>query len=386
MSAVCGDLFYLPLQTTPSVAACKSMSPRAAESGWDAELSSGFLTQFIGDSSNSALKCLVDPNSIRDEFWPLVLYGGSGHGKTSIAMAFANRLAEQGAEQRTKQKSGQLTPTFFRAGDIVRRHRDAIQTDSIDDFRRRFFSADILVIDDLNLLNGKIAVQTELVKLLDSCFTAKKPVILTVDHLPGSGEGLIPQLSSRLVGGLVLPVNRPGQAARRTIASKLAERFGIVLDSSAADFVVDHCDFPVPRMTQLFAQLKHSLGPESGDTPLSSDKIKQSLFGDNRHYDRDMQMIIRLVAAHYELEETVLKSKSRKQTTVLARNICVYLARDLLQLSFAKIGRCFGGRDHSTVIHAHKNIVSLIENDPQLLSSISELKRKLTDQFLLVVE
>ena len=120
--------------------------------------------------------------------------------------------------------------------------------------------------------------------------------------------------------------------------------------------------------------------------PLSSDKIKLSLFGDNRHYDRDMQLIIQLVARHFELEEAVLKSKSRKQTTVLARNICVYLARDLLQLSFTKIGRCFGGRDHSTVIHAHKNIVNLIENDPKLFSSVSELRRKLTDQFLLIVE
>ena len=376
MSTVCGDLFYLPLQTAPSVAAGKSMSPRAAESGWDAELGSGFLTQFIGDSSNSALKCLVDPNAIRDEFWPLVLYGGTGHGKTSIAMAFANRLAEQ----------KMVTPTFFRAGDIVRRYRDAVQTDSIDDFRKRFFTADILVIDDLNLLSGKIAVQTELVKLLDSCFARKKPVIFTLDCVPGSGEGLLPQLSSRLVNGLVLPVNRPGQSARRTIAIKLAERFGIALDSSATDFVVEHCDFPVPRMTQLFAQLKHSLNPELADTPLSSDKIKLSLFGDNRHYDRDMQLIIQLVARHFELEEAVLKSKSRKQTTVLARNICVYLARDLLQLSFTKIGRCFGGRDHSTVIHAHKNIVNLIENDPKLFSSVSELRRKLTDQFLLIVE
>lgn len=376
MSTVCGDLFYLPLQTAPSVAAGKSMSPRAAESGWDAELGSGFLTQFIGDSSNSALKCLVDPNAIRDEFWPLVLYGGTGHGKTSIAMAFANRLAEQ----------KMVTPTFFRAGDIVRRYRDAVQTDSIDDFRKRFFTADILVIDDLNLLSGKIAVQTELVKLLDSCFARKKPVIFTLDCVPGSGEGLLPQLSSRLVNGLVLPVNRPGQSARRTIATKLAERFGIALDSSATDFVVEHCDFPVPRMTQLFAQLKHSLNPELADTPLSSDKIKLSLFGDNRHYDRDMQLIIQLVARHFELEEAVLKSKSRKQTTVLARNICVYLARDLLQLSFTKIGRCFGGRDHSTVIHAHKNIVNLIENDPKLFSSVSELRRKLTDQFLLIVE
>ena len=386
MSTVCGDLFYLPLQTAPPVAAGKSMSPRAAESGWDAELGSGFLTQFIGDSSNSALKCLVDPNLICDDFWPLVLYGGTGHGKTSIAMAFANRLANQMTDQKSGRNSGQVTPTFFRAGDIVRRHRDAIQTDSIDDFRKRFYSADILVIDDLNLLSGKTAVQTELVKLLDSCFARKKPVIFTLDCVPGSGEGLIPQLSSRLVNGLVLPVNRPGQSARRTIATKLAERFGIILDSSATDFVVEHCDFPVPRMTQLFAQLKHSLDPELADTPLSSDKIKLSLFGDNRHYDRDMQLIIRLVANHFELDEAVLKSKSRKQTTVLARNICVYLARDLLQLSFTKIGRCFGGRDHSTVIHAHKNMVNLIENDPKLFGSVSELRRKLTDQFLLVVE
>ena len=375
MSAVRGELFFLPLQSTAMVTDCKSMSPRAANSGWDAELGAGFLTQFIGDSSNSALKCLIDPTEFHEEFWPLVLYGGSGHGKTSIAMAFANRLAKQ----------LHVTPTFVRSADIVRRHRDAIQTDSIDEFRRRLFTAEILVIDDLNLLAGKTAVQTELVKLLDSLFARKKPVIFTLNRLPGNSEGLIPQLSSRLANGLVLPVNRPGQAARRSIAIKLAERFGIILDSSATDFVVDHCDFPVPRLTQLFAQLKHSLDPESAKTPLCCDKIKMSLFGDNRHYDRDMQLITQLVAKHFELAESELKSKSRKQTTVMARNICVFLARDLLQLSFTKIGHCFGGRDHSTIIHAHKNMAGLIASDPQLSSTVSELKRKLTDQFLLVV-
>ena len=98
-----------------------------------------------------------------------------------------------------------------------------------------------------------------------------------------------------------------------------------------------------------------------------------------------MQLITQLVAKHFELAESELKSKSRKQTTVMARNICVFLARDLLQLSFTKIGHCFGGRDHSTIIHAHKNMAGLIASDPQLSSTVSELKRKLTDQFLLVV-
>jgi chromosomal replication initiator protein len=375
MSSVCGDLFYLPLQSALSAADMRVISPRQNDAAFNTT-PNGFWTQFIGDQSNSGLKCLADPSEFHSSFWPLVLYGGSGNGKTSIAMAFANRLAND----------QNIQPLFVRSADLVRRHRDAIQTDSMTDFRKRYLTAELLVIDDLHRLKNRLGVQKELAKLLDGLISRKKPVISTIDSLPSTTDWLIPQLASRLSSGLVLPVNRPGNAARGAIAVRLAERFDLQLNDSAIEFIVDHCDFSVPRLTQLFAQLKHSLKTSDEDGALDASHIKLALFGKRTHFDRDIQLITKMVASHFELPIDEVRGKSRKQTTVLARSICIYLCRDLLQLGFANIGRCFGGRDHSTIIHAHKNITKSVIDDTNLNRMVTELRRKLTDQFLLVVD
>lgn len=375
MTSVCGDLFYLPLQSALTAADMRVISQQTDDGSFN-NRNHGFWSQFIGDESNAVLRCLANPSEFQPAFCPLVLYGGSGNGKTSIAMAFANRLASDLG----------LQPTFVRAADIVRRHRDAIQTDSMADFRNRFLTAQVLVIDDLQFLKSKLAVQKELAKLLDGLIIRKKPVIATIDVLPSTNDLLIPQLASRLSTGLVLPVNRPGSTARDTIVKQLAERFELSLEDSAIEFIVEHCDFAVPRLTQLFAQLKHSLAQPGTDQLLKAEQVKLALFGTRAHFDRDIQVITKIVAEHFELTIDALRSKSRKQTTVLARNICIYLCRDLLQLGFSNIGRCFGGRDHSTIIHAYNNITNSIANDPTLNNTITDLRRRLTDQFLLIVD
>lgn len=375
MTSVCGDLFYLPLQSALTAADIRVISQPTDDGSFNND-NHGFWSQFVGDESNSMLRCLANPAEFQPTFCPLVLYGGSGNGKTSIAMAFANRLAGDLG----------LRPTFVRAADIIRRHRDAIQTDSMAEFRNRFLTAQVLVIDDLQFLKNRLAVQKELAKLLDGLILRKKPVIATIDVLPNTNDLLIPQLASRLSTGLVLPVNRPGSAARSSIVRQLSERFHLQLEDSAIEFIVEHCDFSVPRLTQLFSQLKHTFTQTDSDQALEESHIKLALFGTRSHFDRDIQVITKQVAKHFELTVDALRSKSRKQTTVLARNICIYLCRDLLQLGFANIGRCFGGRDHSTIIHAYNNVVKSISKDPALGNTVTELRRKLTDQFLLIVD
>lgn len=375
MSAVCGDLFYLPLYSALSASDIRTIAAPTEPISHKSKLNNGFWKQFIGDQANSSLKCLADPADIHPSFWPLVLYGDSGNGKTSIATAFANRLADDLG----------LEPMFVRAADVVRRYRDAIQTDSVADFRRRFMTSQVLIMDDLHVLKNKQAVQKEIAKLLDGLTSRQKPVIVTINCMPNHADWLIPQLASRLQSGLVLPVNRPGVAARNAIVTQLAQRFSLKLADTAIQFIVDHCDFSVPRLTQLFAQLKHSLIEHEPGNPLDASHIKMALFGDRAHFDQDIQLITRSVADSFGLTTKEICSKSRKQTTVLARGVSIFLCRDVLQLSFAKIGRCFGGRDHSTIIHAHKNIVNSMSEDTALTNTVAELRRKLTDQFLLVV-
>ncbi len=374
MSGVCEDLFYLPLQSAISAADMRVL--RQVENSGSNEPSAPaeqpvFWSQFVGDHQNERLKCLADPKSFQADFWPLVLYGEGSNGKTSIAMAFASRFANEIGIQ----------PDFERAADFIRRHRDAIQTETVNDFRKRYYNAELLVFDDIQLLKGRASVQSEFIKLLDLFAIRKKPLIVTINELPEVSNVLIPQLASRLSSGLVLPVNRPGPLARREISTMLAKRFDVSLSPCAVDFIADHCDFAVPRMTLLFSRLHQS---SSAERSLSGKDVKRILFGDKKHYDRDVKILVDIVTKHFELSPAEIRGKSRKQTTVLARGICIFLCRDLLQLSFAKIGECFGGRDHSTIIHAYNNINQSATDDPSFAGNITELRRQLTNQFMMV--
>lgn len=368
------------------------------------------LARFVGDQQNQLLKYLIlpmlpndqaDNKSLQTELqWPLVLFGPSGTGKTSLAMTVVSELADRFQSQHSESKeknSPNSKPIYLSAVDFDRRFRTAIETDSVEDLRNRLMQSKGVVIDDIHQLVNKPAAQAEFMIILDRMSRKNWPIVITMDCSPQECTGLSSRLVSRLLGGLSIPVNPPGEKARAEIIRDLAEINGLDLTDDAVSLLVDRLNVTVPKLNHFFAQVKNSLKAEKGSEenskqidqfggPIDAAKLTRIFKRSSTDNDQLSRLIIKEVAKEFHLKTAELKSNSRKQTIVLARGIAIYLNRTLLGTSFSKIGSYFGGRDHSTIMHAYRKVEAIVADTDSAntsnstIYSIEKLKQTLTEQ------
>ncbi len=369
------------------------------------------LARFVGDEKNQLLKILAPIQSSyitgsQNHLWPMVLFGPSGTGKTSLALTIISELVDED-HQSTNPGSVQLTartrrpnskPVVLTAVDFDRRFRSALATDSVPDFRRRLLRSNGLVIDDVQQLIDKPAAQLELLFIVDQILARHCPLVFTMDRDPQQYEKIMPQLISRFCMGLSLPVHEPGPSARAAIIADLSQIHGLRLSDEAMELLVTGLNISVPKIVHFFGQLKtaYRLQTELNDGTTLSGVIDQAFIRRMFHRSDEDQLklaltIVNLVAAEYKLKPKDLRSDSRKQSIVLARAVAIYLNRKLLGLSFLKIGSLFGHRDHSTIMHANRKIESLLAESVELQdvgqmaattrNLIGKLEQQLTNLF-----
>ena len=234
----------------------------------------GGIDQFIGDRSNRMLRCLIEADQLAHTAFqnvenvnvesigehpiqnmsPLVLYGETGTGKTSLAVSLLSRICA------SNDTNTQLADPMYLAGsEFYRRYIAAMDRQSLSEFRDRILKSGGLLIDNIEQLEGKGAAQRELVYLMDKLVRFGKPLVITMRNSPAEVNHLSSQLLSRLAGGLSLPVLPPGLAARREIISRLSVLHRISLDPEAAKWIADRMVVSVPRLNQFFVQLKTRL-------------------------------------------------------------------------------------------------------------------------------
>jgi chromosomal replication initiator protein len=248
------------------------------------------------------------------------------------------------------------------------------------------------MIDNVGQLEGKLNAQRELVYLIDQMEQVRKPVVITMQSSPVEANHLMSQLMSRLCGGVALPVFPPGIEARRKIISRLSELHMIPLEPEASEWIARRMMVSVPKLNHFFVQLKTELKSRD-DLPRSNEPVDMMTLGlvfqqDESTVDAIANQIIESVAREFELSTAILCSNSRKQTVVTARGIAIWLLRTMVGISYHAIGKRFGNRDHTTILHAFQKYDSLIQTESDdsegkasLTGLVKTLQHRLNDTF-----
>ncbi len=288
---------------------------------------------------------------------PCIVYGGSGLGKTHLMQAAGHLV---------KEKDVNAKIIYMPLMDFVRNITTSLRHNTIEDIKAYYQSADLLLVDDIHLIAGKEKSQEEFFHIFNFLFNTKKQIIFTCDQPPKNIKSLEERLKTRFSQGLNLLLKPPELEMRAAILLKKAhnEKINIELTEDMALYIAGNIDSNVRDLEGALLKLKAFIDFSKLPNLIVTKEVVDTALGDlikPQAMDVDINDIQKEVAKHYVVTVSDLSSKSRKQHTVSARQMAIFIAHELTNLSLAKIGKHFGNRDHSTVLHAIKKIESKIE-------------------------
>jgi len=296
---------------------------------------------------------------------PLFIYGGVGLGKTHLMQAIGQSVAERSPSVKVMYLSSEkFTNEFI----------DAIQNNSLVKFRKRYRQADLLLIDDIQFFSGKERSQEEFFHTFNTLFDGHKQIVLSSDRPPAEISNLEQRLVSRFEWGLTAELQPPDIETRLAILRKKAESLTIKLESSILDFLAQRIRSNVRRLEG--ALMRVASYASLSETAIGTDTIEH-LLKDILHEESrrtiTIDLIQRKVAEHFDVRVADMTSKRRPANIAFPRQIAMYLARQLTKSSLAEIGEAFGGRDHGTVLHAHRLVKERMRNEEKIRQTVSFL-------------
>ena len=299
---------------------------------------------------------------------PLFIYGGVGLGKTHLTHAIGNLLQRRNPQSRIRYIHAEQY-----VSDVVR----AYQHKAFDDFKRYYHSLDLLLIDDIQFFCGKSRTQEEFFYAFNALIESRKQVVITCDTYPREISGIENRLISRFGWGLTVAVEPPELEMRVAILLKKAEIENTILDQSVAFFIASHSQTNVRELEgalkRILAYSRFSGLPISID--LCRDALKDLLALQNRQISIDN--IQKIVADYYKIKVSEMYSKKRSRNVARPRQIAMALAKELTHLSLPDIGEAFGGRDHTTVLHACRKVAALKAVNQDITRDFDSLLRVL---------
>ena len=303
------------------------------------------------------------------QFNPLYLCSGTGQGKTHLLQAIAQGYARAHPTANIILMSAEKFMLEFvgamRGGDMMA-------------FKARLRAADLLLLDDLQFVIGKNSTQEELLHTIDDLMTAGKRLVVTADRPPAMLDGVEARLLSRLSGGLVADIEAPEDDLReRIIRQRLAAMPMVDVPDNVVAYLVKHFTRNIRELEGALNKLLAyaALTGTTVDIALAEDRLAENVRTARPRITIDE--IQRAVCAHYRLDKSEMSSKRRVRAVARPRQVAMYLAKELTPRSYPEIGRRFGGRDHSTVIHAVRTVEALRVTDSELDAEIAAIRRSL---------
>ncbi|MDQ6619465.1 MAG: chromosomal replication initiator protein DnaA [Pseudomonadota bacterium] len=295
---------------------------------------------------------------------PLFVYGGVGLGKTHLVQAIGNAILQRDPTAKIRYIHAE---TYV--SDVVR----AYQHKAFDDFKRHYRSLDLLLIDDIQFFNGKSRTQEEFFYLFNTLIEAHKQVVITCDTYPKEISGIEERLISRFGWGLTVALEPPELEMRVAILLSKASATGIRLDEQVAFFVAKHIRSNVRELEGALKRVAAYSNFHGQEITLAVAKeaLRDLLAVQNRQVS--IENIQKTVADYYKIRISDMHAKKRSRAIARPRQVAMALAKELTQLSLPEIGSNFGGRDHTTVLHACRQIAKLREAVPELNHDVNFL-------------
>ena len=327
---------------------------------------------FVPGSSNqfAYAAAMAVANNPATTYNPLFIYGGVGLGKTHIINAIGNEIIN---------KNNNLKVCYYSSEKFMNELINCLRYAKMDEFRQKFRSMDVLLIDDVQFIAGKERTQEEFFHTFNALYESHKQIVVTSDKFPKDIPGLEERLRSRFEWGLIADIQPPDIETKQAILKMKADQNGIYLPEDVTLFLANSISSNVRELEGYLIRIGAyaSLTSTPINLNMAKEILKNILIEKNKEIS--IEEIQKNVAAYFSIKVSDLKSAKRLKALVIPRQIAMYISRQLTSCSYPEIGDKFGGKDHSTIIHAIKKIERQLEEDYQLKITVENLKNSLTN-------
>ncbi len=304
-------------------------------------------------------------------FNPLLIYGGSGLGKTHLAHAIGIEI---------KNKYPNKTVLYVSSDKFTHQFIDAVKNNSVNDFSHFYQMMDVLIIDDVEFFSGKEKTQDVFFHIFNHLHQSGKQIVLTSDKAPVEMQGMEQRLLSRFKWGLSADLQTPSLETRIAILEKKMYADGIELPNEVVEYLAYSITSNIRELEGALISLiaQSSLNKKAITLDLAKQMIDK--FVKNTAREVSIDYIQKVVCDYFDLPIELLKSKTRKREVVQARQIAMFFAKKMTKSSLANIGMHCGGKDHATVLHACRTVKNLTETDKNFRKYLDDLEKKLSIQ------
>ncbi len=333
-----------------------------------------FDTFIPGENSDFAYKAslAVAKNPGKNIHNPILIYGGSGLGKTHLMQAIGNYIYSHGGEK--------LKIYYGSAENFTNEFTGSLSSKKTNQFNNKFRNLDVLLLDDIHFLSNKSGVQEALFYTFNALHERQAQMVFTCDRPIKEIKNMTDRLVSRLSNGLLIDITIPNYETRVAILRKKLELMDKSLDSEIIDYIAKNVE---TNVRELEAALKQILAyadiiEQKPTLEMAKNQLKDIL-NNNNVQNISLDIIQKVIADNYQISISDLKSKRRDKKFVIPRQIAIYISRELTEISYSELGNEFGGKDHSTIMHAYDKIAESIKIDPTLESKINILIREIKE-------
>jgi chromosomal replication initiator protein len=327
---------------------------------------------FIEGANNQFAKTAAETvaeDLAKRSFNPLIIYGGVGLGKTHLIHAIGNRVfSENPTANIVLATSEKFTLDFV----------NSLRKNKTVEFAKQYRKADVLLIDDIQFFRGKEQTQEQFFHTFNELYQSGKQIVMTADRFPGEMKGLQDRLLSRFQSGLSVDIQPPDFEMRVAILMDKAEQNGVNLSYDIIEFIATHVKNNIRDLEGTIIRIlaKSSLMNQDIDFNLAKEAVRERV-GEQITPGLSVEDVVRRVSDVFSIKEKEIVGKSRKAEIVEARQTAMYLSRSLIGDSLSNIGVYFGGRDHTTVIHAMRTIEKKKKMNERLDKTITKIQREL---------